>query len=508
MSPVHLRARARPSRLRAAGLACAVAAFAALPIPAAGAAEPPPDAGAIPAVPAIQADAALEAIGVNTKFTDTTPENCRLLTTRIIALVDLHVRHIRDAISTWDKAMTTCRWTDPWGGIHDVRALDILAALAPRIRSLVLVGAMNRTTWLQGLTVDRVLARVSKPGPRNDVLDAAEILAAHGALEGMEGANEYDLAGLRTFRIGLEDFFPWRTALRAHQSGLHDLVKDPDRPLLKDVPLVGPALGRFASYDAYADNYDPENSQDVGNLHYYSGWEMPEDVKPGPNNDITDAFAGAERVAGGDPIVVTESGYHTAPAARDAFGDLSGVPEDVAATYIPRLLFELQRLGAARSYLFELKDHRAFGPADAESYWGLLRWDGTRRPAFGVLARLLSALDDPGPQFSPAPLRFALTGGGSDVRTRLFARRDGSYVLAAWRAVPVWNGKLAQRLPVRPERVGVVLDDPGAYDAGVASLAEGDARGGLRWRAARRAAGPIELDLTGDVQLLQLRPRR
>lgn len=501
MCPVHARARGRRTRLRASGVAACLA-LAVAAVPAAAPAAPAPQ-------PALSADAALDAIGVNTKFTDTTPENCRLVPELVEALRDLRVRHVRDALSTWDKGATTCTWTDARGTPRTARAIDILAGLAPRVRSLMLVGAMNRTTWLQGMTVDQVLARVSRPGPENDVLDAVELLAQRGGLEGMEGANEYDLAGLRTFRVGYEDFYPWRTALRAHQAGLNALVKDPSRPLLADVPLLGPALGRFASYDAYAANgYDPGAHHDLGNLHYYNGWRMPEDAEAGPYNDVEDAMAAAENVAKGDPVVVTEAGYHTAPYARDAFGDLSGIPEDVAATYMPRLLLEFERLGALRTYLFELRDHRNFGPGDQESYFGLLRWDGSRRPAFGALARLTSILEDPGPAFTPAPLSYEVAGAPSDVRTRLFARRDGTYVLALWRAAPVWDGHLARRLAVAASRVGVVLGDPAAYDATVANLSEGGATGGLRWRAARRAAGPITMDLTGDVQLLRLSPRR
>lgn len=503
MCPVHARFGGTPGRrMPARGwVAAAFVAAACLSMPVT------PAAAAPVSHPAVSADAAVESIGINTKFTDTTREHCAMVPVLRAGLRDLRIRHIRDALSTWDKAMTTCTWSEG-GQLRTARAIDLLTELAPEVRTLLLAGAMNRTTFLQGLTVDRVLARVDRPGPENDVLDAAEILARAEALEGLEGANEYDLAGLRTFRFGSEDFHPWRTALRAHQTGLHALVKAPERRLLNGVPLVGPALGRFRSYDAYADNgWSPGEVQDKGNLHYYTGGAHPEQELEGPRNDLGDAMEGARKVADGDPIWATEFGYHTAPFARDGFGELYGVSEEAAAAYIPRFILELERLGVERSYLFELRDHRDFGPGDPESYWGLIRWDGTRRPAFWSLARLMSALDDPGPAYQPQPLAYELTGDTEGVRTRLYGRRDGSYVLAMWRAEPVWDGPSQRRLLVPPRRVSVVLGAPERYDASVANLAVGTPAGGLRWRAAPRAAGPIELDPAGDVQLLRLSPR-
>ncbi|MBJ7328881.1 MAG: hypothetical protein JHC95_03225 [Solirubrobacteraceae bacterium] len=462
-------------------------------------------ATAAPAEPipqlAVPADAALDAVGVNTKFTDTTDAHCGLVPALVAGLRDLHVRHVRDAVSTWDKAVTRCQWVDPSGAPRDERAIDLLAGLAPNVRTMLLVGAMNRTTWLQGLTVAQVLDRVDREGPENDVLDAAEILARAGALEGMEGANEFDLAGLRTFRIGGEEYYPWRSTLRAHQAGLYARVKAASRPLLRDTPLLGPSFGRLASYAAYTENgLRASETQDAGNLHFYTGGAIPE-------KDVDDAVDAGRLVADGQPLIVTETGYHTAPLPRGSYGELTGVPEAVAAVYLPRLVLELQRLGVDRSYLFELRDHRDFGPQDGESYYGLLRWDGSRRPAFGAMARLLETLDDPGPAYDPAPLSYELAGDLRGVRSRLFGRRDGSYVLALWRAEPVWEPFTGLPLPVWPRNVNVVLAEPDRYDAVTGRPSQGGGDDPLRWRAARRAAGPITLDLTGDVQLLKLSPR-
>lgn len=458
--------------------------------------------------PAVSADAGLEAIGLNTKFTDNTPSNCALVPVLRDAMRDLRIRHIRDGMGSWDKAMTRCRWLER-GRVHEASALDLLVGFAPQVRSLLLIGALNRTTWLQGVPTDQLLRRVSRPGPDNDVLDAAEILARAGGLAGLEGPNEFDLAGFRTFSIGDYQVHPWLSAIRTYQAGLYTTVKTANRSLLQSVPLVGPSFGRFRSYEGYAgQGFDGSGLQDIGNLHYYNDTRIPEQRTQGPRNDLADAVESVQSVAPGQPFWTTEFGYHTAPESRDVMGVYNGVSERAAATYIPRFILELQNLGSARSYLFSLRDHRNTGPEDPEAHWGLMRWDGSRRPAFATVARLAAALNDPGPAYEPAPLTYELTGDDQDdVRTRLFGRRDGSYVLAIWRAVSVWDGPNRTPIAIDPKRVGLVLDKPDRFDAATANLAEGTAAGDLRWRAARRATGPIDLDLTGDVQLVRISPR-
>lgn len=467
----------------------------------------PGDAPAMEPQPAVSAAAALDAVGINTKFTDTVPEHCALVPVLRRALDDLRLRHIRDTVTTWDRANTSCTWLEH-GRLRTARGRELLASLAPRVRTLLTVSTLNRVTQAQMLSGEEIRRRISREGPENDALDVAEWLAARGALEGLEHTNELDLGLFRSFKIGRQHIHPWLSPLRNNQMALYALARAEDRPLLAGVPIIGPSFGRERSYAAYANGFDATAYQDAANLHYYANGQMPESSDEYPSGELSEAVATARAASPGQPLVVTEAGYHTAPDARSGDGDLTGVSERAAAVYLPRMLLALKNQEAVRTYLFELRDHRNFGPHDQESHFGLLRWDGTRRPAFGVMARLFAALDDPGPDHTPEPLAYELTDDlGGEVRTRLFGRRDGSYVLAVWRAVPVWDALTQRDLPVAPRRIGVMLADPDRYVATVARLLEGGPSGPIQWRAVRRAAGPITLDLAGDVQLVRLSPR-
>lgn len=467
----------------------------------------PGNAIAMEPQPAASADAALEAVGINTKFTDTEIEHCALVPVLRDALRDLRLRHIRDTVTTWDRANTACTWVER-GRVHTARGRELLASLAPKVKTSLTISTLNRVTQAQLLSGEEVRRRISSPGPENDALDVAEWLAERGALEGLEHTNELDLGLWRSFKIGRQYVHPWLTALRNNQMQIHAFARAEDRPLLAGVPIIGPSFGRERSHAAYANGFDATAYQDAGNLHFYANGQMPESSPEHPGGELNEAVATARAASPGQPLVVTEAGYHTAPEARNPDGVLTGASEEAAAVYLPRMLLGLKNEDVARTYLFELRDHRNFGPQDQESYFGLLRWDGTRRLAFGAMARLFSALDDPGPAHTPEPLAYELTDDlGGEVRTRLFGRRDGSYVLAVWRAVPVWDPVEQRPVPVTPRRVGVTLGEPERYVATVARIYDGGPSGSIQWRAARRAAGPIALDLAGDVQLVRLSPR-
>lgn len=459
-----------------------------------------------PLQPAESADESVERIGVNTQFTDTEPTHCQLVPVLTSAVRALRVRHIRDNVSTWDRANTTCTWVEN-GRLRTARGVDILASLAPQARSLLVVNALSKVTQAQLLSDDAILRRVSREGPDNDVLDLAEQLRRLGALEGLEHTNEFDLSLLRTFRIGSTLIHPWVNQLRANTVGVNRLLRQ--RPALADLPLVGPSFGRDASYEAYSEGFDTTAHQTAGNLHYYANGFMPEKSDDYRSGRLDDAVATAKAASPGQPLYVTEAGYHTAPDARGYQGDYTGASEMAASVYLPRMFLGLRNGGADRVYLFQLRDRRNLGPTDQESYFGLLRWDGSKRPAFGAVTRLISTLDDPGPAYTPAPLRYSVNNPTGDVQSRLYGRRDGSYVLAIWRAVPVWDPLTRSPLDVRPARVGITLDEPEAFDAIYARLQDGGPTATApKWRAARRAAGPIQVDLSGDVHLVKLIPRR
>jgi hypothetical protein len=67
-----------------------------------------------------------------------------------------------------------------------------------------------------------------------------------------------------------------------------------------------------------------------------------------------------------------------------------------------------------------------------EANFGLLRNDGSEKPAYRSVQGLLGLLRDPGPTFRPNALRYSLSGQTDRVHHTLLQKRNGSFFLALW----------------------------------------------------------------------------
>ena len=127
-------------------------------------------------------------------------------------------------------------------------------------------------------------------------------------------------------------------------------------------------------------------------------------------------------------MVVTESGYHTATLWG---GEHPPVSEAAMGRYVPRLFLDYFNAGFAKSYLYELVDEGA-SMSSREEAFGLVRADGTPKPAYTSLQNLIAVLSDPGPAFTPGSLSLALTGDTTNVRRLLLQKRNGRFFLVLW----------------------------------------------------------------------------
>jgi hypothetical protein len=171
----------------------------------------------------------------------------------------------------------------------------------------------------------------------------------------------------------------------------------------------------------------------------------------------------------------------------------AGVPETVAASYVPRLLLA-QAATAARTYVGELPGERP-GPTP------LLRADGSPTRALRALANLLALLADPRPVRTPARLAYRLSGDTDGLRRRLLQKADGHFWLALWAERPSWDPATRRVLvpAARPVRVSLArpVAAARAYDPALGTAAE------------RHFAGPtrsIDLEVGDRVLLLELVP--
>lgn len=265
------------------------------------------------------------------------------------------------------------------------------------------------------------------------------LLLSGSSVESIEGPNELDLSKLPD----------WPEVTRSYQhqifSAAHQL------PEASHLSLIGPSMafvmagqqvGRLSELVRY------------GNLHSYPAG--------GPPSQMLEAqIAGALAMYPGKQIVITETGYHNAVAGRN---EQPAVSEAVAAKYIPRLLMETFNRGIVRTYLYEFEDEFP-DPAgkEQERHWGLLRNDGSEKPAFVALRNLIATLADDGthsPEKSITPLKYALRGDTASIHHTLLLKRNGHYYLALWQEVPSVDVTRREDLAVPTKVVEIRLTHP------------------------------------------------
>ena len=177
----------------------------------------------------------------------------------------------------------------------------------------------------------------------------------------------------------------------------------------------------------------------------------------------------------------------------------TGVPDAVAARYLPRLL--LANAGAAvRTYV--PGSGQGGGP-------GLLNAAGGPTPAYHAVARLLALLDDGRRQVQPGRLGFELTGNVDGVQHRLLQKADGHFWLALWVEQPGWDPSSGTLLAVPARQVTVALDTPVAgARAFVPELGTAADRSFADPTGGKGQLDTIDLEVTDQVVLLELLPRR
>lgn len=346
------------------------------------------------------ANSFVESIGVDThtSYADT-PYGTQAAVVKQ-RLVELGVHHVREDLATNDPAQ--------------YQTLDEFAAAG--IHSTLILGE-----------------------PSNGAAGLAEMTSLlegplAGAVEGVEGPNEYDLRG------GPE----WMAQDATYQSELYGAIKS--RPALAGLPVIGPSIGSWADRGSLT---NISGSLDYGNLHSYPNGDTPESNLPA-QMEMENAAAGAK------PVIATETGYQTSLAS--APGEQNPVSEAAQATYMPRLFLDYFAAGVSRTYAYELlNEYPDPGGEQAESGFGLLHNDLSPKPAFESIRNLISILADPGPEFDPGTLDYRLSGAtGSDLQQVLLQKRDGTYYLALWRDTSVWNQ--SSRTAVEPGSAPVQIE--------------------------------------------------
>ena len=285
----------------------------------------------------------------------------------------------------------------------------------------------------------------------------------------------------------------WEKAARTEQQRLYKAMKND--PATWEIPVVGLSLANIKESPRRLGDISPW--MDYGGMHPYAagqhpsfhwGWGMP----------MADALAEARRVSGTKPMLVTECGYHN----KENNPNHPGVSEEAAAIYHLHLFFDYFNQGIERSYKYEfldLKPDDSF--SDMECHFGLVRSDGTVKPSFTALKNLLTLLDDTEKDFSPATLPLQIISEGDEpVQSTLLQKSDGSWWLALFRPVSVYDLKTRINRPVVPvsvqvefeKRSNVYLYCPNRTTEPLASFGK---------------KRKITFDLGAELLLLEIKPR-
>ncbi|HYC33990.1 MAG TPA: beta-galactosidase, partial [Gemmatimonadales bacterium] len=256
------------------------------------------------------------------------------------------------------------------------------------------------------------------------------------AFAGALGGELGDHPSLRSWEIYNEENVPlwWDGSAEEYaevlRGGAEALRKaDPGTRILlggmvwPDLEWLETACARGASFDvlpfhAYPETWTPESVT----VERYLGPRFAEDF-----------VAEADRMCGRRPIWINETGFATVPGTTEA--EQAAWWARAFATFLaaPRI----EHLG-----IYELRDQRLDTPVigDAPNYYlGLLRRDGTRKPAFETVKLLVRLFGRDSIAPDDGALRVeAASGAAGELHHHLFIRPDGRRLAFVWdrRAAP------------------------------------------------------------------------
>ena len=306
-----------------------------------------------------------------------------------------------------------------------------------------------------------------------DAAQVVETVKANRALIAMvEGPNEVDLFAQSAAYQGKG--FP--EGPRAWMNDVFRALRAD--PLTAAVPIIAPSTARADSNARLA----PLTYFDHTVMHSYAGGQMPSRSLTG---DVNNNIAGAYRILGPGsvlkPIVVTESGYHTALGSSVVLGGAQpGVSEKAQAKYLPRHFAEYFNAGIVRTFTYEFVDEFPDYDTDerqatnAEACFGIVKRDLAPKPAYQSVSRLLRLLGEsrwdpaakkwvrPAPNFRPAALSFALLGDTKNVHHTLLQKADGDFYLLLWQEVSSFDTTKRENIANPDARVTLRLTTPAA----------------------------------------------
>jgi hypothetical protein len=290
--------------------------------------------------------------------------------------------------------------------------------------SLINVGNPDKTLWTHYNSIASLGVRfllVADPRGISTMTGVVEALNRLLPITwAVQGPNELDV-GRNTLVRYRGATYP--NSIRYYQQDLYNAVKLSSSSKIRALEVVGPS---FMAHNAPTIGPLPCT---LGAIHSYPLGRQP-------SFRLDDLYLPAARiVCPNRQVLATETGYHSALQATSP--PQPAVPELVRAYYVPRLYLEYFRRSLfRRAYVYQLLDDEVDAQNPEENF-GLVKSNGTPKPAFFALQNMMVHLQDDAPNaatFAPRPLTHRLVGGPTtDVNTVIVQRSNGEYVVFLWR---------------------------------------------------------------------------
>jgi hypothetical protein len=346
--------------------------------------------------PARSADAFVDSIGVNVHLTYTDTAYGKYDSIIRPKLQELGVRHIRDGFVR--------KRPDYYQKLRELAELGIHSTMIAGIG------------WVTPAQAIEIVEQIDS------------------SLEAIEGPNEYDI-GKKPQQ--------WVPELRKYMEQLHGEIKN--HSATNHLPIVGPS---FVDRNASTAIGKLTQWVDYGNMHPYN---YPH--KPGDDN-IDKEIKNRSQPFDNQPLIATEAGYHTGGRESDR-----PLTETAQGKYLPRLFLEYFNRGVVRTFSYEFIDQR-IKPKDREANFGIVRNDGSPKPAFIALKNLITLLKDPGDNFPLQSLNYSLTGDIANIHHTLLQKHDGRFYLILWQEVISFNPEKHSDRIVPEQPITVNINTP------------------------------------------------
>ena len=409
------------------------------------------------------ADRFVDSLGVNVhmEYTDTPYGRYSEINRRLQAL---GMRHVRDEINNTSPAF--------------VQELRRIGTLGYRLCGLI-EGGNDYPPLGTALQASAVVPMIRNLEP---------------VIEAVEGPDEPDDGGF------VYDGVPYPSGAINESEDLWNILKGSSE--ISFLPVLALSEGNPADFAELASITPPPiDYAAYGNMHAYQGGSVGD---AGLDQYIHDA----RELTGADRLWTTEMGYHNNTNYLGD-GEQQGVSERAAAIYLPIAFFSGLNHGVFRTFSYELIDESNdphLNSGSGEGHYGLLRYDGSEKPAYAALKNLITILRDPGgKQFSPGSLYISFLGAPSTMRYTLLEKSNGDFYLALWNDVSVYR-VATENTPGRdlyPPSVPVRLEflDPKRFTV----FAPNDASGAGATDAHTIAAAACSLTINLQARVLVIR---